>query len=71
MPNQRARGKSQVSAWVPENQAAVLKSAADALGIPLSDVVARLVERFGPEVAAEMLAEGADGRGETKKGKPC
>lgn len=80
MPNQRARGKAQVSAWVPETQAAILKAAAAALGVPLSDVVARLVARFGPEILAEMRAEASaalDARrvarttGETTKGTQC
>lgn len=53
MPNQRARGKEQVSAWVPEVQRAALKAAAALLGVPLSDIVARLVARYA---AAEIEA---------------
>lgn len=53
MPNQRARGKEQVSAWIPEAQRIALKAAAALLGVPLSDIVARLVARYA---AAEIEA---------------
>ena len=72
MPNQRARGKEQVSAWVPEVQHAVLKTAAALLGVHLSDIVARIGARYAAaEIEAMKRERNADAPrrvASTKKG---
>ena len=57
MPNQRAKDKGQVSAWIPLAQYLALRAAAAILGCAVSDIIARLVERYAPDEIEEMKRE--------------
>ena len=57
MPNQRAKDKRQVSAWIPLAQYLALKFASSALGCHISDIVARLVERYATAEIEAMKKE--------------
>ena len=57
MPNQRAKDKRQVSAWIPLAQYVALKAGAVLLGLHISDLVARLVERYATSEIEAMKKE--------------
>lgn len=43
MPNKRKKGKKLVAGWLTEKDAAAFKACADALGIPVSDLLTQLI----------------------------
>ena len=57
MPNQRAKDKRQVSAWIPTAQYVALKVGAVLLGLHISDLIARLVERYAASEIEAMKKE--------------
>ena len=44
MPNKRKKGRDQVNAWVPAELKQALRKISESEGVPLSDVVSRILK---------------------------